>query len=100
VYAVHVDRGAYSDRRLWLLLGIGSALAGLGMNLLGIGLGMAIILGLSASLGFAVPLLILTPQQLHTHQGRMYLLGTAIMLSGIAGLRARRNAQRCCPHSY
>jgi len=31
--------------------GIGSALAGLGMNLLGIGLGMAIILGLSASLG-------------------------------------------------
>jgi L-rhamnose-H+ transport protein len=64
--------------------GIGSALAGLGMNLLGIGLGMAIILGLSASLGSLIPLLILTPQQLHTHQGRMYLLGTAIMLSGIA----------------
>lgn len=64
--------------------GIGSALAGLGMNLLGIGLGMAIILGLSASMGSLIPLLILTPQQLHTHQGRTYLAGTAIMLVGIA----------------
>src|SRR5438874_3076194 len=67
-----------------LCWGIGSALAGLGMNLLGIGLGMAIILGLSASLGSLIPLLILTPQQLHTHQGRTYLAGTVIMLLGIA----------------
>ena len=67
-----------------LCWGIGSALAGLGMNLLGIGLGMAIILGLSASVGSLIPLVVLTPQQLHTHQGRMYLLGTAIMLVGIA----------------
>jgi L-rhamnose-H+ transport protein len=67
-----------------LCWGIGSALAGLGMNLLGIGLGMAIILGLSASLGSLVPLLILSPQQLHTSQGRTYLVGTAIMLAGIA----------------
>jgi L-rhamnose-H+ transport protein len=67
-----------------LCWGIGSALAGLGMNLLGIGLGMAIILGLSASLGSLIPLLILSPQQLHTPQGRTYLLGTVIMLAGIA----------------
>ena len=67
-----------------LCWGIGSALAGLGMNLLGIGLGMAIILGLSASLGSLIPLLILSPQQLHTSQGRTYLVGTAIMLAGIA----------------
>jgi len=67
-----------------LCWGIGSALAGLGMNLLGIGLGMAIILGLSASLGSLIPLLILTPQQLHTPQGRTYLAGTVIMLVGIA----------------
>src|SRR5438132_14381081 len=53
-----------------LCWGIGSALAGLGMNLLRIGLGMAIILGLSASLGSLIPLLILSPQQLHTSQGR------------------------------
>lgn len=67
-----------------LCWGIGSALAGLGMNLLGIGLGMAIILGLSASVGSLIPLLILTPQQLYTHQGRTYLVGTLIMLAGIA----------------
>src|SRR2546423_15529794 len=70
-----------------LCWGIGSALAGLGMNLLGIGLGMAIILGLSASLGSLIPLLILTPQQLYTHQGRLYLVGTVTMLA-VMGLYA------------
>jgi L-rhamnose-H+ transport protein len=88
-----------------LCWGIGSALAGLGMNLLGIGLGMAIILGLSASLGSLIPLLILSPQQLHTSQGRTYLAGTAIMLVGIAVcaragmLRdAARNRGESAPH--
>ena len=88
-----------------LCWGIGSALAGLGMNLLGIGLGMAIILGLSASLGSLIPLLILSPQQLHTPQGRIYLVGTVIMLAGIAVcaragmLRdAARNRSESAPH--
>ncbi len=88
-----------------LCWGIGSALAGLGMNLLGIGLGMAIILGLSASLGSLIPLLILSPQQLHTSQGRTYLVGTVIMLAGIAFcaragmLRdAARNCGESAPH--
>ncbi len=45
---------------------------------------MAIILGLSASLGSLIPLLILSPQQLHTPQGHTYLVGTVIMLAGIA----------------
>jgi L-rhamnose-H+ transport protein len=88
-----------------LCWGIGSALAGLGMNLLGIGLGMAIILGLSASLGSLIPLLILSPQQLHTPQGHRYLVGTLIMLAGIAVcaragvLRdAARNRGESAPH--
>src|SRR2546423_6492053 len=80
-----------------LCWGIGSVLAGLGMNLLGIGLGMAIILGLSASLGSLIPLLILTPH-LHTHQGRMYLLGTAIMLAGIALCAAAGNFRDAAPN--
>jgi L-rhamnose-H+ transport protein len=54
------------------------------MNLLGICLGMAIILGLSASVGSLIPLLILTPQQLHTPQAHTYLAGTVVMLVGIA----------------
>src|SRR5439155_22225664 len=80
-----------------LCWGIGSVLAGLGMNLLGIGLGMAIILGLSASLGSLIPLIILTPQQLYTHQGRVYLVGTAIMLAGI-GICARAGMLRDAAH--
>lgn len=64
--------------------GIGATLTGVGLTLLGIGLGMAIILGLSASLGSLIPLVILNPQHLHTRQGHVFLLGTAIMLAGIA----------------
>jgi L-rhamnose-H+ transport protein len=52
--------------------------------MLGIGLGFAIILGLSASVGSLVPLLVLTPEKLGTRQGRLYLAGTAVMLLGIA----------------
>jgi len=45
---------------------------------------MAIILGLSASLGSLIPFVILNPQNLHTRQGHVFLLGTTIMLAGIA----------------
>jgi len=67
-----------------LCWGIGATLTGIGLTLLGIGLGMAIILGLCASIGSLIPLLVLTPGQLYTQQGHLYLLGTAIMLAGIA----------------
>ena len=67
-----------------LCWGVGSLLSGLGMTLLGIGLGMAIILGLSASVGSLIPLLVLHPEQLQTPQGHTYLVGTVIMLLGIA----------------
>jgi L-rhamnose-H+ transport protein len=64
--------------------GAGAALTGLGLNMLGIGLGFAIILGLSASIGSLIPLLVLTPEKLATSQGHLYLIGTAVMLTGIA----------------
>lgn len=67
-----------------LCWGIGATLTGVGLTLLGIGLGMAIILGLSASLGSLIPLVILNPENLHTRQGHVFLLGTTIMLAGIA----------------
>jgi L-rhamnose-H+ transport protein len=52
--------------------------------MLGIGLGLAIVLGLSASIGSLIPLLVLTPEKLATSQGHLYLVGTAVMLAGIA----------------
>jgi L-rhamnose-H+ transport protein len=72
-----------------LCWGIGATLTGLGVRMLGIGLGLAIILGLSASVGSLIPLLVLTPEKIHTYQGHIYVAGTAIMLAGIAlGARA------------
>jgi len=66
-----------------LCRGAGAILTGLGLSMLGIGLGFAIILGLSASVGSLVPLLVLTPQKVGTSQGHLYFLGTAVMLIGI-----------------
>jgi len=66
-----------------LCWGAGATLTGLGLSMLGIGLGFAIILGLSASVGSLVPLLVLTPQKVGTSQGHLYFLGTAVMLTGI-----------------
>lgn len=72
-----------------LCWGIGSALTGLGLNMLGIGLGVAIILGISSAAGSLIPLIVLAPGQIHTHQGHVFILGTLIMLLGIAcGARA------------
>lgn len=84
VYALSSGKTFFSILGFGLCWGIGATLTGVGLTLLGIGLGMAIILGLSASLGSLIPLLILNPQQLHTRQGHTYLAGTAIMLAGIA----------------
>jgi L-rhamnose-proton symport protein (RhaT) len=72
-----------------LCWGVGATLTGLGVRPLGIGPGLAIILGLCASVGSLIPLLVLTPGKIHTYQGQVCLGGTAIMLVGIAwGARA------------
>jgi L-rhamnose-H+ transport protein len=76
-----------------LCWGIGATLTGLGLSMLGIGLGFAIILGLSASVGSLVPLLVLTPEKAVTSQGHLYFLGTAVMLVGI-GVASRAGSLR------
>lgn len=84
VYTLSSARTLLSIAGFGACWGIGATLTGIGLTMLGIGLGMAIILGLSASLGSLIPLLIMNPQHLHTRQGHTYLLGTIIMLAGIA----------------
>ena len=84
VYAASSAKTFLSIAGFGACWGIGATLTGIGLSMLGIGLGMAIILGLCASVGSLIPLLVLTPQQLHTPQGHTYLVGTAIMLAGIA----------------
>lgn len=83
--------------------GVGSTLFGLGIDRVGMALGFAIILGVTASVGSLLPLLVLSPGELWTRRGYALLAGLAlvvlgILFSSIAGGRRERdlaaNAQR------
>src|ERR1700680_1391639 len=60
--------------------GIGAVLFGLGMARLGMALGYPIIMGLIASLGGLIPLLVFFPQTLFTARGLTLQAGTAIVV--------------------
>ena len=63
--------------------GIGAILFGLGMDKLGMALGYPIIMGLIASLGALIPMIIFFPAFLVTARGFVLLVGTAIVIIGI-----------------
>src|SRR6476661_7392052 len=63
--------------------GVGAVLFGLGMDRLGMALGYPIIMGLIASLGALIPLLVFFPQTLLTNKGLVLLAGTALVIFGI-----------------
>jgi L-rhamnose-H+ transport protein len=63
--------------------GVGAVLFGLGMDQLGMALGYPIIMGLIASLGALIPLLVFFPQTLLTTKGLVLLAGTALVIFGI-----------------
>ena len=63
--------------------GVGAVLFGLGMDRLGMALGYPIIMGLIASLGALIPLLVFFPQTLLTTRGVILLAGTALVIFGI-----------------
>ncbi len=63
--------------------GVGAVLFGLGMERLGMALGYPIIMGLIASLGALIPLLVFFPQTLFTAKGFVLLGGTALVIFGI-----------------
>jgi L-rhamnose-H+ transport protein len=93
IYRLTPTRSMVAIAGFGLCWGAGATLTGLGLSMLGIGLGFAIILGLSASIGSLVPLLALTPAKAGTSQGHLYFLGTVVMLVGI-GVAARAGALR------
>ena len=63
--------------------GVGAVLFGLGMDRLGMALGYPIIMGLIASLGALIPLLVFFPQTLFTTKGLVLLAGTLLVIFGI-----------------
>jgi L-rhamnose-H+ transport protein len=64
--------------------GVGAVLFGLGMEKLGMALGYPIIMGLIASLGAVIPLLVFFPGTLVTSRGLVLLVGTALVILGIS----------------
>ncbi len=79
--------------------GIGAVLFGLGMARLGMALGYPIIMGLIASLGALIPLLVFFPQTLLTTKGLVLLAGTAIVIVGIVvcSIAASRRTASAAP---
>jgi L-rhamnose-H+ transport protein len=63
--------------------GVGAVLFGLAMAKLGMALGYPIIMGLIASLGALIPLLVFFPQTLFTSRGLTLIAGTAAVVFGI-----------------
>jgi L-rhamnose-H+ transport protein len=63
--------------------GVGAVLFGLGMARLGMALGYPVIMGLIASLGALIPLLLFFPHTIFTPRGLILLAGTAVVIGGI-----------------
>lgn len=75
--------------------GTGATLFGLGISRVGMALGFALILGITASFGSLFPLAILHPEQLPTTRGVGLVLGTIVMTVGLVFLaRAGRIRER------
>jgi len=69
-----------------LLWGVGATLFGLGISRVGMGLGFALILGITASFGSLLPLALLHSEQLLARRGLALIAGTLVMLLGLVFL--------------
>src|SRR6201982_1458831 len=65
------------------LWGAGATLFGLGISRVGMALGFALILGITASFGSLLPLVILHPEQLLAKRGLALIGGSAVMALGL-----------------
>jgi L-rhamnose-H+ transport protein len=63
--------------------GIGNVLSGIGYTMLGIGLGLTIILGLTASLGSLIPLAVLYPDRLASSAALALYSGITVLIAGL-----------------
>ncbi len=69
-----------------LLWGAGATLFGLGIARVGLALGFALILGITASFGSLIPMAILHPEELLLKRGVALIVGTIIMVLGLVFL--------------
>lgn len=64
--------------------GIGAITFGLGVDMLGLALGFAIIIGLVAAAGALIPMIVLSPEKLRQPQGLLTIAALAVVLVGVA----------------
>jgi L-rhamnose-H+ transport protein len=64
--------------------GLGCLTFGLGIDYLGLSLGFAVILGITAAIGTLIPLLVLSPEKLMSAKGALLMAGVVTMLVGIS----------------
>jgi len=64
--------------------GIGSVLAGLGVARMGMAMGVAVLIGVTAAIGTFVPLVANTPQLVFTSKGLLVILAVLALLLGVA----------------
>jgi L-rhamnose-H+ transport protein len=63
--------------------GVAQVLYGLGISMLGLSLGNTVIVGIAATLGASIPLIVLHPDKVFAREGFSILAGVFIMLFGI-----------------
>ncbi|PIQ42484.1 MAG: hypothetical protein COV52_10165 [Gammaproteobacteria bacterium CG11_big_fil_rev_8_21_14_0_20_46_22] len=66
-----------------LLFGIGQVCFANALNMIGLGLGFLINIGLGTGLGFLMPLIVLHPEKIFTTAGLLTLLGTLFIIIGL-----------------
>ncbi len=69
-----------------ILWGIGGCLFGIGVNLVGMALGFALIIGITTVVGSLTPIIFRDPGKLATPGGRWTVVGVAVLLAGVAVL--------------
>jgi L-rhamnose-H+ transport protein len=67
-----------------LAWGVAQVLFGLAVNAIGIALGFAIVLGLSAALGSLIPLIRLHPEKMFTASGLTVIAGVVLVVAGVS----------------
>ncbi len=81
--------GAAPGRNLELVFlygagwGVGSVLSGLGVDRMGLAMGVAVLIGITAALGSLIPLVVSTPELVFQPKGLMVILSVVILLAGV-----------------
>jgi L-rhamnose-H+ transport protein len=87
-----------------LAWGLGALTFGLGVDAVGLALGFAVILGIAASAGAVIPLIVRPPQHITSAQVQLTFVAIAIMLAGVAVCsfagRWRESPQKVKRQSY